>query len=1051
MPTPTRRLLTIAPLLAGVCGLAVSPVLGETEDGTPRNAPSLQFTYLWHLEQPIYWPTRQRIGATDRYETAWTSIQMKNSGAANPLNNLTEIFGLDDRRYVYQTRVRDSIDAIRWHPFAGAQVSYSGGLIKNVQSLGAANQLGYSNAWNQPKQQARGWRTAGNQPRLDIVLFPFHHPLSPLVSDSTLRKEIQIYKAVYQQVWGNSAPMSRGFFPSEMAFSTRMIPVLEEEGIDWVFVSSEKISRATPDYPVVLGSGGMNCDPPNRADQVNPPGNVFYRKYIDRGVSPAEAVPLSYTPAYAQGVNPSTGQIHRVIVIPCSQSLGWDDGYSPMGTGQFATIQSLAGPVARPMLITLAHDGDNAWGGGYSYYMQATPDLVATAHAQGYRPTVVEQYLADHPVPIDAVVHVEDGAWVNADSDFGSPQFWNWNWPPLNAQGQIDVENGWHADIRNWAVITAAQSYVDTAEQIHQTLGGTINPIRIVYPEQGANAAERAWHYFLGSLNSGYMYYGTSIDMEVKPTVACNEAIRLALPLITTNPTLDNTGPAVWLPQRQPWNPGSLNFGAPYGYQPYINNGDFHIWTFAYDTSGVQSVTLKYRIDLDGVNPLDCIQNETYAGGPDVGPWESVAMTQRVFPAGNVYNDPEIDFFVMPDAIADQYYAKLVGLRDVLIDYYVEAVDTRGNITRSAIQHVYIGDGSGSQGPGGPGGSVVTASPEPLIAGELATITYNPSGRPLQGAAQVFAHVGFNGWNDVLSPDVAMSFDAVESRWTMTIPLPVSAEQINLAFNNGSGTWDNNSGMDWAFTVVGGAPADTWTIDGQLDADAVLLATNNGVPLYAGLKGDVLYLATAPAQGSSRDRFVFLAQAPGAMQAAPWAKAGQVAAWSAFIGNEESNGWSGWFNANAPAQVAQGSVLEGTINLRAQFGIAPGEPLPTTVYAAVGSYMSPDGGALDPSRQTPPSLDNDGNIQANEYLAIDLCSIGLACCPADLTGPAFDGVPDGVVNAFDLNYYITLWIAQNPDADLTGPALDGVPDGAINAFDLNYYIALWLDGAGACN
>ena len=27
----------------------------------------------------------------------------------------------------------------------------------------------------------------------------------------------------------------------------------------------------------------------------------------------------------------------------------------------------------------------------------------------------------------------EVGGWVNADGDFGSPQFINWNWPPVNA------------------------------------------------------------------------------------------------------------------------------------------------------------------------------------------------------------------------------------------------------------------------------------------------------------------------------------------------------------------------------------------------------------------------------------------------------------------------------------------------------------------------------------------------------------------------------------------------------------------------------------------
>jgi|GEM_PF-1741325 len=71
-------------------------------------------------------------------------------------------------------------------------------------------------------------------------------------------------------------------------------------------------------------------------------------------------------------------------------------------------------------------------------------------------------------------------------------------------------------------------------------------------------------------------------------------------------------------------------------------------------------------------------------------------------------------------------------------------------------------------------------------------------------------------------------------------------------------------------------------------------------------------------------------------------------------------------------------------------------------------------------------------------------------CPADLTGSAFDGVPDGVVNAFDLSFYIDLWLAGDPGADLTGPPLDGVPDGAVNVFDLNFYVTLWLDGQGPC-
>ena len=70
-------------------------------------------------------------------------------------------------------------------------------------------------------------------------------------------------------------------------------------------------------------------------------------------------------------------------------------------------------------------------------------------------PTVVERYLHDHPVPADAVVHIEDGAWVNADGDFGSPQFVNWVEPLRDGSGVLDPKNGWSVDARAWALITA--------------------------------------------------------------------------------------------------------------------------------------------------------------------------------------------------------------------------------------------------------------------------------------------------------------------------------------------------------------------------------------------------------------------------------------------------------------------------------------------------------------------------------------------------------------------------------------------------------------------
>ena len=51
----------------------------------------LHFTYLWHMEQPIYWPDRRGEGP-HRYERAWSSILQNGGGATNPENDLATIF-----------------------------------------------------------------------------------------------------------------------------------------------------------------------------------------------------------------------------------------------------------------------------------------------------------------------------------------------------------------------------------------------------------------------------------------------------------------------------------------------------------------------------------------------------------------------------------------------------------------------------------------------------------------------------------------------------------------------------------------------------------------------------------------------------------------------------------------------------------------------------------------------------------------------------------------------------------------------------------------------
>ena len=109
------------------------------------------------------------------------------------------------------------------------------------------------------------------------------------------------------------------------------------------------------------------------------------------------------------------------------------------------------------------------------------------------------------------------------------------------------------------------------------------------------NNVELAWHYYLAGLDSGFLYYGVA-DQIKRCGVAQSNVIREIDGTVNSGLAQDTTSPTVFLPQRHPWNPGAQNFGVQYNYTATTAaNTDFWIWTYAYDASGMGSVTLKYR------------------------------------------------------------------------------------------------------------------------------------------------------------------------------------------------------------------------------------------------------------------------------------------------------------------------------------------------------------------------------------------------------------------------------------------------------------------------
>jgi len=772
-------------------------VLGVLGPAGPYANTSIHTTWLWHLHQPIYWPDHRGYGM-DHYEAAWDTIQQQDAGRPHPNPEvLRDIFGWEDRVNAYQGRPSAALGTISTHLNSGAQISYSGALMENVQSLGAAGQLGYGASWYSANRNARTWTTTGSKPRMDLVNFTYHHALAPLLSDETLEMELRIHRRQMEVFWTTTPALSRGYFPTETCFSERMIPILKRVGIDWTIIANTHLARACADFPVAVGSGGENCDLPNLADQLNPvqgAGN-YQRVSIDRGCSPIQVMPFGFQLHYARYVDPETGAESKLIVVPSDQVLGWKDSYSDWSLDLLNALNTRNDP-AKPALVMCAHDGDNAWSGGYSYYMEWVQNFANQASGRGYEPTTVEQFLQEFPPDPNDVVHVEDGGWVYADSDFGSPIFINWHWPPSYSAGGgnvVDPSAGVSDKADNWRVIIATENRVKTAQQV---AGVTPRIDQVRDPgsySTAPNAVELGWHYYLGSLDSGFVYFGCHDDECHRAAVAQSNAVRNVNGILAGNPEGDTTPPTLFPPQRHPWNPGGTNFGVQYNYKLTVaTNSDFWVWTYGYDVSGISNVTLRFRVN--GTNPPTSDQFKTYAGGPLTGPWLASNMTARVVA-------PVIG--ITPQYLADYYYAKVRGITNSYVDYYLIGTDNRGNTYKSPIYHVWVGTGQ-SGGGGNPDGcnGRVCVSPAQPVAGAPVTVQFTPAGGPLAGAGAIYIHLGWNNWNPVVSPDPAMTFNAASNRWEYTVAIPANTTQLDCVFNNGSGTWDNNSGADWHFAVT---------------------------------------------------------------------------------------------------------------------------------------------------------------------------------------------------------------------------------------------------------
>ncbi|MCC6352420.1 MAG: DUF362 domain-containing protein [Verrucomicrobiae bacterium] len=206
-------------------------------------------------------------------------------------------------------------------------------------------------------------------------------------------------------------------------------------------------------------------------------------------------------------------------------------------------------------------------------------------------------------------------------------------------------------------------------------------------------------------------------------------------------------------------------------------------------------------------------------------------------------------------------------------------------------------------------------------------------------------------------------------------------------------------------------------MDGAIDSEDYRVGEQGGMPLYASLKDDRLYLATLAAgdTGGPNDHFIFVTTNPASLRAPPWSKSGQIAFDSAtqpYLADEGSSTNTMLYNAGAlpmwAAATRADGFLECSIDLRAAFGA-----IPDTVYVAAAPYRTTNGGPLVAGQQVPAG-NGDAHIQALEFLAIPTRAIG---------DGNLDGNPD--CQDPDCGFVACATCTNGPRAAISWPSLPG--------------------------
>jgi hypothetical protein len=601
------------------------PSVKNKESGKPKIP--IFISFHWHLHQPIYWP----------YEDV-----VKTAKEKRYTFDLLDVFY--SREGVYKSWISDAVNFGKDMDNMGVQVSLSGSLIENLNVIEESGLRFHG--WQRDFKKANSLKTKLGNPKMDLLLSGYHHPMLPLIGYKNSVEQIKKHRKLLKNNFGEKY-FTRGFFPPENAFANWMIPSLVDQGIQWVLVDNHHVGRAMSDYP---WTEEEKVFAPNRSDQRNFKSNKWAR--LSGIWAPSKVTADMFRPHYVEYMNPlgdsssKMGNRAKMICVPASRYISNEDiqgGFGPRELGKVLDgLHQFNTDKHRPLLVVINHDGDNYAGGSYDYYHDRFYALVnwVKQNSDKYRLTTIQDYLELYPPKESDVIHVEPGSWIFGDN--GDPAWHKWMAKP-------DPETGYSHDINSWGTMIAARNYMHTMEKL-----------RPFHPK-----TRLAWDYMLVAETSSYAYWDGTESWDSHATRACNKVIELARSLLG-DLKMEEVGPSILMPQRTPYNPGMIESGdAP-------ESTDVKVWTYVFDVSELKEVNLVWR-------PLGTQS------------WSTQKMRSRYVPSQTVPR---------PIIKANEYSGVVRGLLDTTIEYYVEAVDGVGNRSISQYNRVYIGKLDHQRNPG---------------------------------------------------------------------------------------------------------------------------------------------------------------------------------------------------------------------------------------------------------------------------------------------------------------------------------------------------------------